>query len=243
MNFQNKRIFDLIITILIFPFWFLFLLIFTFFLFIFGHRPVFFSQIRVISINKEIRIFKFRSMNSKKVKRYLNSESIKQERKTGYTSIDPSTGVYTKIGLIMETFKLVELPEIFYVMRGDLSLVGNRPLPTYLQNQLEENFPNAKNRLLTKAGIFGVIQMAGRQNFNSEERVKLEILYSSIQFKNYSFKLDLIILIISLLKIFKYNLINNHNDIYLILNDNSFRSLGRLINIKINASKPIKKKL
>ena len=95
----------------------------------------------------------------------------------------------------MELFKLVELPEIFYVMKGDLSMVGNRPLPPYLQIKLEENHPKAKDRLLTKAGIFGVIQMAGRQNFNPEERVNLESLYSRIQSKNYSFKLDLIILI------------------------------------------------
>ena len=179
-------------------------------------------------------------MNSQKVKAYLNSESLKKERMTGFTSIDPSTGVYTKIGIILESFKLVELPEIYFVLTGHLSIVGNRALPGYLQRQLEENFPNANKRLLTKAGIFGVIQMAGRQNFTSEERLKIEILYSELQFNNYSFRLDLIITIISLLRLFKLKLINNHNDIYMILNDRSFSTLGLLIKRKMKASIPIK---
>ncbi len=240
MSLQNKRNFDLLITIVIFPFWLILLIIITFILFLINHRPVFFSQLRVVSNGEEKRIFKFRSMNDKKVKSYLNSYNLKEERKTGFTSIDPNTGVYTKIGIILESFKLVELPEIFYVLTGDLSIVGNRALPRYLQRQLEENFPKAKKRLLTKAGIFGVIQMSGRQNFNPEERLKIEVLYSEIQFNNYSFKLDLIITIITFLRIFKCKIINTHDDIYMILNDKSFSILGRLIKRKIKASIPNK---
>ena len=240
MSLRNKRNFDLIITLFVFPFWLIILIIITIFLYSINHRPVFFSQNRIVSKNKEKRIFKFRSMNDQKIKTYLNSDSLKKERKTGFTSIDPNTGVYTKIGAILESFKLVELPEIFYVLTGDLSIVGNRPLPVYLQRQLEDNFPNANKRLLTKAGIFGVIQMSGRQNFNSEERLKIEILYSEIQFNNYSLKLDFIITIISFLRLFKCNLINSHDDIYMILNDKFLSILGRFIKTKIKASIPIR---
>ena len=240
MSLKNKRIFDLIITLFIFPFWLIILIIITIFLFSINHRPVFFSQIRVVSNKKEKRIFKFRSMNDQKIKTYLNSDSLKKQRRTGFTSIDPNTGVYTKIGTILESFKLVELPEIFYALTGDLSIVGNRPLPRYLQRQLEDNFPNANKRLLTKAGIFGVIQMSGRQNFNSEERLKIEILYSELQFNNYSMKLDFIITIISFLRLFKCNLIYTHDDIYMILNDKFLSILGRFIKTKIKASIPVR---
>ncbi len=241
MSLKNKRIFDLLITLLIFPLWLIILIIITIFLYCINHRPVFFSQFRVVSNRREKRIFKFRSMNVQKVKKYLNSDTLKKERKTGFTSIDPSTGVYTKIGIFLESLKLVELPEIFLVLTGDLSIVGNRPLPEYLQRQLEENFPHAKKRLLTKAGIFGVIQMSGRQNFNSEDRVKFEVLYSEIQYYNYSLKLDLVITIISLLRLFKCPLIKTHDEIHMILNDKSFSTLGLLIKRKIKASRPIKK--
>ena len=97
-----------------------------------------------------------------------------------------------------------------------------------------------KKRLLTKAGIFGVIQMSGRQNFNSEERLKIEILYSELQFNNYSMKLDFIITIISFLRLFKCNLINSHDDIYMILNDKFLSILGRFIITKIKASIPVR---
>ena len=147
MSLKNKRNFDLLLALFIFPFWVIILILITIFLFSINHRPVFFSQLRVVSNQKEKRLFKFRSMNCQKIKSYLNSDSLKKERRTGFTSIDPSTGVYTKIGTILESFKLVELPEIFYVLTGDLSIVGNRPLPEYLQRQLEENFPNAKNKI------------------------------------------------------------------------------------------------
>ena len=82
--------------------------------------------------------------------------------------------------------------------------------------------------------------MSDRQNFNSEERIKFEVLYSELQHSNYSFKLDFLITIISFLRVFKFKLINNHDDIQMILNDKSFKILGRLIKRKIKASRPIK---
>ena len=240
MSIKNKRKYDLFITIIIFPFWLIIVSIITLLLFCSGHRPVFFSQMRVVSIGKEKRIFKFRSMNSQKVKRFIKTNNVIKQSQKGFMSIDPSSGVYTRIGKILESFKLVELPEIFYVLTGDLSIVGNRPLPAYLQDKLEENYPNSKKRLLTKAGILGVIQMVGRENFTPQERIKFEVQYSEYQFKNYSFKLDLIIIFLSILRIFKFKLIKNKNDIYMILKDKSFRNIGCLIKTKRIASKPAK---
>ena len=141
----------------------------------------------------------------------------------------------------MEAFKLVELPEMFHVLIGDLSIVGNRPLPRKLQEKLEKNHPISSQRLLTKAGVFGVIQMAGRQNFKSIDRVKLEVLYSKLQFENYSPKRDFIIMLITLLRIFGLRIIDNSETIYKILNDNSLSKVGRLIAIKIRASSPTRK--
>ena len=240
MDLKHKRTYDILICLFSFPIWITLSLIIIIFLFLSGYNPVFFSQKRIIANNKEKRIFKFRSMNPDKVKKYYRSDILKKEQQTGFISIDPSSGVYTKRGSIMEAFKLVELPEMFHVLFGDLSIVGNRPLPKKLQEQLEENHPIASQRLITKAGVFGVIQMAGRQNFKSLDRLKLEVLYSKLQYENYSPKRDLIIMLISLLRIFGLKLVDNPETIYKILNDNSFSKLGRLIAIKIKASSPTK---
>ena len=241
MDLKHKRTFDIIFSIFSFPIWFILSLIIIIFLFLSGYNPVFFSQKRIIAIGKEKRIFKFRSMNPDKVKKYYKSDISKKEQQTGFISIDPSSGVYTKRGSFMEAFKLVELPEMFHVFIGDLSIVGNRPLPKKLQEQLEENYHIASQRLLTKAGVFGVIQMAGRQNFKSLDRIKLEVHYSKLQQENYSPKRDLIIISISLLRIFGLRIVNNPETIYKILNDNSLSKVGRLIAIKIKASRPTKK--
>ena len=241
MDLKHKRTFDLLISIFSFPIWITLSLMIIIFLFLSGYNPVFFSQKRIISMKKEKRIFKFRSMNPDKVKKYYNSDILKKEQQTGFISIDPSSGVYTKRGSLMEAFKLVELPEMFHVLIGDLSIVGNRPLPLKLQEQLEDNHPNARQRLLTKAGVFGVIQMAGRQNFKSTDRIKLEVLYSKLQYENYSPKRDFIIMLISLLRIFGLRIVDNSETIYKILNDNSFSKVGRLIAIKMKASSPTKK--
>ena len=241
MDIKYKRTFDIIISILSFPIWFTISLIIIVFLFISGYNPVFFSQKRIIAIGKEKRIFKFRSMNPDKVKKYYKTDISKKEQQTGFISIDPSSGVYTKRGSLMEAFKLVELPEMFHVLVGDLSIVGNRPLPRKLQEQLEENHSIARQRLLTKAGVFGVIQMAGRQNFKSIDRIKLEVLYSKLQYENYSPKRDLIIMSISLLRIFGLKIVDKSETIYKILNDNSLSKVGRLIAIKMKASRPTKK--
>ena len=241
MSNKNKRLFDLSFVIITSPVWLTIFLSIVVSLFFTGYWPIFFGQKRVVSIGKIKKIFKFRSMNPKKVKKYFSSDALKLEKQTGFMSIDKSSGVYTRRGSLLETFKLVELPELIYVFIGDLSIVGNRPLPLELQVILENNFIDADKRLLTKAGIFGVIQMAGREIFTAEERINLEVLYSKIQFSNYSPKRDLIIIIISLLKIFGLQLVNDSKSIQKIIIDNSLSKVGRLIATKIKESIPIKK--
>ena len=241
MRIKNKRVFDLTIVIATSPVWLTIFLNIYFILFISGHWPVLFGQKRVLSGGKIKKIFKFRSMNPKKVKKYFSTKALKLEKQTGFISIDKSSGVYTKRGILLESFKLVELPELFYVISGDLSLVGNRPLPLDQQEILEKQFTEANKRLLTKAGIFGVIQMAGRENFSVEERINLEVIYSKTQYLNYSPKRDFIIIIITLLKIFGFQLVKEPKIIQKIIIDNSFSILGRLIIAKIKASNPIKK--
>ena len=143
-------------------------------------------------------------MNPELVKRYLHDRSVLKDAQ--YISINPSSGVYTRVGILLETFKLVELPEILSVLRGHLSFVGNRALPSSLQHQLEPLWQaneSSFSRLSTPAGIFGIVQMYGRDNLANSDRYRLEKLYCQLQYSNYSLRLDLCIIVLNILYLFK----------------------------------------
>lgn len=138
-------------------------------------------------------------MNSAKVKAYLaNSPPSKQI----YLDIAPSSGVYTPLGIFLEKFKLVELPELLHALIGDLTLVGNRALPLDIQNELKSIHPNAYDRVLIPAGIFGPIQTIGRSNFTDEERLQMEISYCEDQLENYNLTKDIKIIFKTFVNIF-----------------------------------------
>lgn len=236
----RKRLFDLFFSILTFPIWSIVLTITTIILFFSPQKHIFYRSERLVYKKEKSEIFKFCSMDPDLVKKYMKRKKFKEEIDTGFISLDPQSGVYTKIGIILEKFKLVELPELLLVLKGKLSLVGNRPLPYDLQFKLENKYYIAEKRLDTKAGVFGVIQMLGRQVVSPKERLKLECNYCSIQSRKYNAKLDFLIIIISLLKIFNFQIIRDKNDVNKILNDKSFKTIGHLIIANTIASKPIK---
>jgi len=139
--------------------------------------PIFFKQKRNGLNYEEFDCYKFRSM------RPNHQANLKQVSKN-----DPRI---TKLGSFLRKSSLDELPQLFNVLKGDMSLVGNRPLPLYEAATLTCN--EWAERFLAPAGITGLWQISkrGKANMSVNERVGLDIEYS----RNFGFLYDLRIMV------------------------------------------------
>lgn len=136
--------------------------------------PVFFRQKRVGFRGREFTMIKFRSM-------VVNAEDLleqlaKQERDAGNEVLfkmknDPRV---TPIGRIMRKFSLDELPQLFNVIGGSMSLVGPRPP---LPSEVALYADHVHRRFLAKPGITGLWQVSGRSSLSWEESVRLDLSY------------------------------------------------------------------
>lgn len=147
--------------------------------------PAFFSQERVGLNGKTFKMYKFRSM-------VVNAESELERLK----ELNEGSGLLfkmredprvTKVGRWMRKYSLDELPQIYNVLRGDMSLVGPRPP---LPSEVEEYRGHTGRRLFIKPGLTGLWQINGRSNLDWEESVRLDLYYV----ENWSVTGDLMIM-------------------------------------------------
>jgi sugar transferase EpsL len=174
-----KRCFDLIVILfLLVLLWPVILLVGVLCLINFG-RPILFSQVRPGKNAKLFKLYKFRTMTLECNK---NGELL------------PDAQRLTKFGQFLRSTSLDELPQLFNVLKGDLSLVGPRPLlPEYLPLYTAEQ----ARRHEVKPGITGWAQVNGRNAISWEERFKLDVWYVDHQ----SFWLDIKILWLTCLSV------------------------------------------
>jgi undecaprenyl phosphate N,N'-diacetylbacillosamine 1-phosphate transferase len=141
----------------------------------------FFFQLRPGLNNKLFKVIKFKTMNDKK---------------DNFGNLLPDSDRLTNLGSYMRKMSLDELPQLFNVLKGDMSLVGPRPLlveylPLYSKKQFR--------RHLVKPGITGWAQVNGRNAISWEEKFKLDVWYV----ENHTFLLDFKILGLTVVKVFK----------------------------------------
>ena len=176
-----KRIFDLIVSILLFMFLSPLLLITAFMVRLKLGKPLLFKQIRPGLHGKHFNIMKFRTMLDTKD---ANGMAL------------PDSDRLTSFGKFLRSTSLDELPGLFNVIKGDMSLVGPRPLLIeYLPLYSEEQ----NKRHLMKPGITGWAQVNGRNAITWEEKFKLDVWYV----ENQSLLLDFKILFLTVLKVLK----------------------------------------
>lgn len=123
--------------------------------------PIFFRQDRLTKDGKIFQITKFRSMK-------LDSGSI--------PAIKNDTRI-TKVGNIIRKFRVDELPQMFNILQGDMSLVGPRPESVAHAQVIKQTVPEFDQRLKVKAGLTGYAQIFGKYNTSPKMKLRLDIKY------------------------------------------------------------------
>ncbi|MWC30433.1 sugar transferase [Paenibacillus sp. MMS18-CY102] len=136
------------------------------------HGPVFFSQKRVGKGERTFKMFKFRSMVSNAED--LLGELLEKNEVQGAMFKMKDDPRITKIGKFIRSTSIDELPQLWNVIRGDMSLVGPRPP---LPREVEEYTTYDKQRLRVTPGCTGLWQVSGRSNLSFSEMVELDLQY------------------------------------------------------------------
>lgn len=196
-----KRLFDIVVSLLaivvLSP---VFLLVYIAEKITDPHASAVFHQIRLTRGDQKFMLYKFRTQYAKydgttpeqAFKRMGRPELIKQYRDNGdFLDDDPRV---TPIGRYLRRLSLDELPQLFNVLKGDISLVGPRALIPQELNKYEQ-----KHKILNvKSGITGLAQISGRRDLPWEQRRKLDVYYV----QHWSFALDIQILFKTVWQVF-----------------------------------------
>ena len=141
-------------------------------LFAAGGGPVLFSQVRPGRRQRPIVVYKFRTMSDT---RSASGELLADDVRL------------TRVGRFLRRWSLDELPQLWSILRGDMSLVGPRPL---LSEYVSRYSPRQARRFLAPPGLTGWAQVNGRNQSDWDERLELDVWYV----ENWSLRLDLRIL-------------------------------------------------
>ena len=200
MYLQIKRFFDyfgsLLILIILFPV----LLITSVTILTFDGKPILFKQIRVGKNGNKFTLYKFRSMKFSNIYSGIgsieNSESaLDARRRFKVTSINDKR--ITRVGKFIRASHIDELPQLYNVLKGDMSLVGPRPdVPAQIADYKKKDWDE---RISVLPGITGFSQV--KFTNSNEERTKNDLFY----IQNISFQYDLKILLMTIIKVLKMN--------------------------------------
>lgn len=151
-----------------------------------SNGPVIYSQERVGFRGKIFTLYKLRTM------------IVDAEEQSGPVLSMEEDDRVTPVGRLLRATRLDELPQLYNVLRGDLSLVGPRPERPYFVEQFEREIPEYKLRHLVKPGITGLAQVNGYYATNSQDKLRYDLYYLS----DYSVLMDIKILILTIPTLF-----------------------------------------
>ena len=190
INLFFKRLFDilstLIVIILLIPVW----IIIPIAIKCDSKGPVFFKQERRTKKGKVFKMLKFRSM-------VVNAENIG----TGLFNYENDPRV-TKVGRFLRNTSIDELPQLFNIFVGQMSVVGPRPCVKNELGDFDTLNKKYKKRFQMKAGLTGLAQTKGRNDIEWDKKVELDNEYID-KFRKYGVFYDIKILFMSVIKVFK----------------------------------------
>lgn len=144
--------------------------------------PVFYRQKRLTCGGKEFYVLKFRSMIPD------------AEAGSGAQLAGEHDERITPVGRILRKFRLDELPQLFNILTGDMSVVGPRPERPELSREYEKQFPEFRFRLHVKAGLTGYAQVTGVYDTTPYDKLRMDLMY----IENYSMLKDIQIVLMTL---------------------------------------------
>ena len=192
LNFYRllKKFFDLLFSFLFLIFTIPLFLIISFLIKLDSRGPIFFLQERIGKNNIPFKCIKFRTMypEAKDILENLLMKDDKLRKEFEATHKIKNDPRITTIGKLLRKTSLDELPQFINVLRGEMSIVGPRPI---VKNEIIKYAENFKKVSSIKPGITGLWQVSGRNNLTYKRRVMLDLNYV----ENYNLIMDLRILI------------------------------------------------
>lgn len=146
---------------------------------------VFYKQKRLTIDGREFYVYKFRSM-------------ITDAEKNGIKLASENDDRITPVGKILRKFRIDEFPQLFNILKGDMSVVGPRPERPELTELYKQQMPEFEFRLKVKAGLTGYAQVTGVYDTSPYDKLKMDLMY----IENYSFRMDLQIILMTIKTMF-----------------------------------------
>ncbi len=182
---QKKRILDLIVAfslvIVFLPFW----IVVPILIYLESGSPIIFKHKRVGKNKQEFLIYKFRSMipDAQKILKEKYPHLLEQFKAEDWKIEAKKDPRITNLGRLLRAFTIDEFPQLFNVIKGEMSMVGPR---AYVKEELEEQtnkYPQTKkyikNILAVKPGITGIWQTSGRNEIPFTQRAKIDSTYAN----------------------------------------------------------------
>lgn len=180
-----KRLFDIVFSLILLIICSPFMIITAAAIKLYDRGPVLYSQERLTQGGRIFKVYKFRSM-------IVNAE------KHGAQLADKNDDRITPIGKIIRKIRFDELPQLFNILKGDMSFVGPRPERPELAKKYEKSMPEFRFRLKVKAGLTGYAQVVGKYNTTPYDKLKLDLMYIERQ----SLRLDLKLILMTIKIVF-----------------------------------------
>lgn len=153
--------------------------------------PVIYSQDRLTQNARIFRIYKFRSM----------------KQNSGDKPATKDDDRITKVGKIIRKIRVDELPQLFNIIKGDMSIVGPRPESVAIAQKINQTVPEFGYRLKVKAGLTGTAQILGKYNTSSKDKLLMDVYY----IENFSIFNDLRLMFQTLLVFIKKDSTEGHD--------------------------------
>ena len=165
----GKRIFDIVFGVIGLIVFSPFMLVTAIAIKLYDGGPIIYKQVRLTQNRKQFYVYKFRSMRVDAEKDGVARLASKNDERI------------TPIGKIIRAVRIDEMPQIFCILSGNMSIVGPRPERPEIAEKYEKEMPEFALRLRTKAGLTGYAQVYGKYNTEPYDKLQMDLMYIAQQ--------------------------------------------------------------